>query len=101
VQNIGPIGGNQCLATPRPGRPGLCLATLGLAVSLVLPACGGSEVKEVKEPRQPAADERVDAARLLARAIEAQEAGKSELADERYARAVELEPAHYELAERY
>lgn len=69
-----------------------------LVLSVAVPACGGSS-QSVEKPEQ--VDEEEEGKKALTRAIEAQEAGQPEVAEEHYRRARELRPQHFETAERY
>jgi tetratricopeptide (TPR) repeat protein len=75
----------------------LLLAALALAVTVQ--ACGGSSSKDTAKPNAASAEE--DATQALVQAIEAENAGQDDVAEEQYRRARELRPQHLETAERY
>lgn len=70
-----------------------------LALAVTVQACGGSSGKNANGPKAANAEE--EATRALAQAIEADDAGQADVADEQYQRARELRPQHLETAERY
>lgn len=71
-----------------------------LLAFMLASACGGGQTKDADEP-----DTKVDkvsaAKKSLDEAIEAEQAGKPDLADKHYKRALRLRPAHFEIVERY